>query len=185
MIPSQDEAAAALRAVDTTERRSRTLVGYGFASRYLLLWGAVWIAGGLVRLLAPASTGIGWAAADIVGLAGTGWLAARQARQYGESIVDMFRIFATVAALAGYVVLTLIVLGPITPFRVLALAALMVAAAYTVAGCWFGLRYAVVGAFLAAATVGLHVFAPGWLEPALPFLGGGVLLAGGLWTRSA
>ena len=185
MIPDRNDAAAALRAADTTGRRSRTLFGYGFASPYLLLWGVVWIAGGIAGILAPAHTAIGWAVADGAGLAGTGWLAARQARRSGESIAFMFRIFATASALAAYVVLTLIVLGPVTPSEALAFGALTVAAAYTVAGCWFGLRYAAVGALLAAATVGLHFLAPGWLEPILPFLGGAVLLAGGVWTRPA
>jgi len=46
MSMSKDEASSALHDIEATERRSRTLFGYGVASPYLLLWGALWIVAG-------------------------------------------------------------------------------------------------------------------------------------------
>ena len=62
---------------------------------------------------------------------------------------------------------------------------LVVAAVYAVAGCWVGVRYAVVGVALAGLAVGVFHLAPEQLPLVVPFVGGGALILGGFWFRRA
>ena len=48
-----------------------------------------------------------------------------------------------------------------------------------------GARYAVVGAGLAALALGLFHLTPAHVPLMVPVLGGGALILGGLWMRSA
>lgn len=187
MSVSKDDALSALHDIETAERRSQTLFGYGLASPHLLLWGTLWIVAGLVGALSPANAGIGWCAVDAVGILGSGWLVARHARRCGErdERVRLFRYVGSVAVLAAFVTLMLMVFAPDSGDQVLMLFTLVVAAGYTIAGCWVGLRYAALGAALAGLAVAVFFLAPAYLTLIVPFAGGGVSIVAGLWMRHA
>ena len=187
MTVTRNDAATALHEVDSARRHSLTLFQYRLASPFLLFWGVLWIVAGVVGALSPDNAGIGWLAVDIVGFAGTGVLIAAQSRRYGEGAgrSRLFRCTATGAVLVAFVALTLSVFAPVSGVEVLVLVTLVVAAMYVVAGCWTGGRYAVVGVVLAAVAVGLFHLAPGLVPLIVPFVGGGTLILGGLWMRSA
>ena len=187
MTITRDDAASALNDVNTAQLRSMRLFKYGLASPFLLLWGGVWIAAGAVGAASPEHSGLGWLLADIVGLAGTGFLIARQSRRYpdGGECVPMVRYVAMVAVLAAFVSATLTVFAPVTSLQVLMLITLLVAAIYTTVGFWLGARYAVVGVMLAALALGFFHLAPDRVTVILPLMGGGALVLGGLWMRRA
>ena len=187
MSLSKDDALSALHDIEATERRSRTLFGYGLASPYLLLWGALWIVAGLVGALSPANADIGWCAVDAVGLLGSGWLAARHARRCGDrdERVRLLRYIGTVAVLVAFVGLVLMVFAPDSGDEVLMLFTLVVAAGHTIGGCWAGLRYAALGVTLGGLAVGVFVLAPAYLSLIVPFAGGGATILAGLWMRRA
>ena len=147
----------------------------------------MWIVAGAVGALSPDNAGIGWLVVDIVGFAGTGYLIAIQSRRYGEGDGRnrLFRSVATGAVLVAFVALTLSVFAPVSGVEVLMLITMVVAAIYAVAGCWMGARYAVVGAGLAALALGLFHLTPAHVPLMVPVLGGGALILGGLWMRSA
>ena len=186
MTITTNDAATALHDVDSASRHSLALFGYGLASPFLVLWGALWIVAGAVAALSPDNAGVGWLVVDIAGLAGTSVLIAAQSRRYGEGAgrSQLFRCLATGAVVAGFVVLTLSVFAPVTSVEVLTFITLVVAAAYVIAGCWTGGRYALVGAVLAGVAVGLHSLAPDLATVVVPFAGGGTLILGGVWMRS-
>ena len=131
MSVSKDDALSALHDIESAKRRSQTLFGYGLASPHLLLWGTLWIVAGLVGALSPANTGIGWCAVDVVGVLGSGWLVARHARRCGErgERVRLFRYVGSVAVLAAFITLTLMVFAPASGDEVLMLFTLVVARA--------------------------------------------------------
>ena len=185
MTVTKGDALSALHDVETAERRSQILFGYGLASPHLLLWGALWIVAGAVGALSPENAGFGWTAVDAVGFIGTAWLILRQARRGGErgERLRLLRYAATFAVLAAFVGLTLMLFAPVSGAEVQMLITLLVAAAYAIAGCWVGLRYAAVGVALAALAVGVFHLAPAQLPSILPFAGGGALIVGGLWMR--
>ena len=187
MSVSKDDASSALHDIEATERRSRLLFGYGLASPYLLMWGALWLIAGTIGAVSPAHTAIGWGVVDIVGLLGTAYLIVRHARRCGERSdrIHLLRYVGSAAALAAFVGLTLMVFAPVKGVDVLMLFTLVAAAGYVVAGCWSGLRYAVVGVALGGLAVGVFLLAPAYLHLIVPFAGGGALILGGLWLRRA
>ena len=187
MSVSKDDARSALHDVESAERRSQTLFGYGLTSPYMLLWGVLWIIAGAVGALSLTNAGIVWGVADIVGLIGTAWLIVRHARRCGrrDDRVSLFRYVGSAAAIAAFMGLTLMIFAPVTGPEILILFTLLVAAGYAIAGCWAGLRYAVVGVALGGLAVGVFVGAPAYLHLIVPFASGGALILGGLWMRRA
>ena len=187
MSVSKDDARSALHDVETAERRSQTLFGYGLASPYLLLWGVLWIVAGAVGAASPANAGIVWGAVDIVGLVGTGWLIVRHARRCGErdDRVRLFRYVGSAIVVAAFSGLTLMIFAPVKGGDVTMFFTLLVAAGYAIVGCWLGLRFAVVGVALGGLAVAVFVAAPEYLHLIVPFAGGAALVLGGLWMRRA
>ena len=187
MSVSKKDALSALHDVETAERRSQTLFGYGLASPYLLLWGALWIVAAAGGAVSPANAGIVWGVVDIVGLIGTAWLIVRHARRCGarDERVRLFRYVGSAAALAAFIGLTLMVFAPVNGGDITMLFTLLLAASYAIAGCWLGLRYAAIGGALGGLAVGVFVAAPAHLHLIVPFAGGGALILGGLWMRRA
>lgn len=187
MTVTRNDAATALHDVDSASRHSLTLFQYGLASPFLLLWGVLWIVAGVLAALSPDNAGTGWLVVDIAGLAGTGILIAVQSRRYGEGAgrSQLFRCLATGAVVVAFVALTMSVFAPVSNVEALTFIALVVAAAYVIAGCWAGVRYAVVGAVLAGVAIGLFHLAPDFVLVVVPFAGGGTLILGGVWMRSA
>ena len=187
MSVSKDDAQSALHDIETTARRSRTLFGYGVASPYLLLWGALWIVAGAVSALSTANPGIVWGAVDIFGLLATAWLIVRHGRRCSEpgDRGRLLRYVGSAAALAAFIGLTLMIFAPISGGKVLMFFTLLGATVYAIVGCWVGLRYAAVGIALAGVAVGVFLLAPAYLSSIVPFAGGAALILGGVWMRRA
>ena len=187
MSVSKDDAQSALHDVEATERRSRTLFGYGLASPYLLLWGALWIVAGAADALSTANPGIVWGAVDIFGLLATAWLIVRHGRRCSEpgDRGRLLRYVGSAAALAAFIGLTLMIFAPISGGKVLMFFTLLGATVYAIVGCWVGLRYAAVGIALAGVAVGVFLLAPAYLGSIVPFVGGAALILGGVWMRRA
>ena len=187
MSVSKDDALSALHDIEAAERHSQTLFGYGLTSPYLLLWGVLWIVAGVAGAVSLANAGIVWGVVDIVGLLGTAYLIVRHARRCGERSdrIHLVRYVGSAAVIAAFIGLTLMTFAPVTGAEVLILFTLLVATGYAIAGCWIGLRYAVVGVALGGLAVGVFVLAPAHLHLIVPFVGGGALILGGLWMRRA
>ena len=187
MTVTRDEAASRLDEIDTARRRSLTLFNYGMASPYLLLWGGLWIVAGVMGAASPGNAGIGWLAVDVVGLAGTFCLVLSQSRRAPERSgrLGMVRFIGAAVVLAAFIALTFRVFAPVTGVQVQTFITLLVAATYAIVGCWLGLRYAVVGAALAALAAGAFQLAPAQLPLIVSLLGGGALVLGGVWMRRA
>lgn len=187
MTVTRDDAASALRDIDKAERRSLTLFQYSAGSPYLLLWGPLWIVAGALGALSPENAGIGWAAVDAVGLAGTAGLVVAQSRRFGKDggRAAAYRFLGATLVLAAFIALTLALFAPVSGVEIQTFIVLLVAAAYALVGCWFGLLYAVVGAALAGFAVGAFYHAPAHAPYIVPLLGGGALILGGLWMRTA
>ena len=187
MSMSKDEASSALHDIETTEHRSRTLFGYSLASPYLLMWGVLWLIAGVVGAVSPTHTGIGWSVVDMVGLVGTAYLIVRHARRCGERSdrIHLLRYVGSAAVLAAFIGLILMIFGPVKGGEITMLFTLLVAAGYAIAGCWIGLRYAVIGVALGGLAVGVFLLAPAHLHLIVPFAGGAALILGGVWMRRA
>lgn len=187
MTVTRDDAASALRDVDRAERQSRTLFQYTTGSPYLLLWGSLWIVAGALGALSPENVGLGWAAVDAIGLAGTACLAVVQGRRFGKKgdRTGTYRFLGAAVVLAAFITMTFAVFAPVSGGEIQTFIVLLVAAVYGLVGCWHGLRFAAVGAALAGLAVSAFYYAPAHLAYIVPCLGGGALILAGFWMRRA
>ena len=193
MNVSRVDARAALQDVDAASRRSRTHVGYQFASLALLVWGALWIIAGSISALWADAAGVAWIVVDVIGTVAMGYLVLRHARRFaGDEAPSVFRpsaqairFVAAAAILAGFGAMMGLILGPMSATEIMAFIAILIAAIYMVIGLWTGLRLFAIGAVLAALVVGAFLIAPVQLPLIVSLLGGAALILGGLWMRWA
>lgn len=177
---SRNEAADALRTVETTEQLSGELHGYEAASPYFMVWGFVWAYGYAVTAAIPAYRELIWATAIATGVLASIYFSIRQ----GKRSTLFRRPLAIACLVAVAAVLTSAVVAPPT-MNTDALLPLIFAAAYVVAGIWGGVRYVICGAVLGAVALAGY-FLPDdvfgyWMGAA----GGGILFLTGLWLRKA
>src|SRR5262245_42842901 len=135
MVLSPQDAAAALRDIETAQARSEKLHGYARSSPQLLLWGVLWVVGYGLNDFFPAYSGAIWGAVVPIGLI-AGFAALRGAGnevgwRYGAVALTLLAFFAAV----------FLVLWPVNPRQQAAVIPLGVAAAYVIAGIWRGPRY--------------------------------------------
>ena len=170
-----DQAATALAAVRTTQRRSAELRSYAHGGKHLIAWGLVWLAGNLAAQFTPHQANWVWA----ISIAGAVIFQLASAGKRSD-----WRVLATVAAGLGFYGVSVELLE-ISPALQTAFGSLVVAAIYIGLGIWVGARFAWLGLILGGIIlVGRFAF-PHWLPLWLGIGGGGALLISGLWLRRA
>ena len=175
MMPSPEDAATALRDIDSAQARSATLHGYARSSPHLILWGVLWVIGYGLNDLFPAYGGAIWAVIILVGLIGdfsllrhenAGW-------RYGAVALTLIAFFFAVFA----------IMAPVSGRQIAAVIALAVGAGYVLAGIWQGPRLVIAGLVVAGLTlagfflVGAHFYL--WMAG----VGGASLVLAGLWLK--
>ena len=178
MSLSPEQAAAALREIEETRQRSLELVVYRQGAPVLVLWGVIWIVGFASNAMWPTYAAIVWTVLTVLGAVAS-WLISRGGNP-GQNLryVASWAVFLLLFYGAGPI------LAPQTTSQRAALAALLVAAAYALAGIWWLQRYLWLGLALFAVTLFGFFFAP-WFELWMAVMGGGGLILGGLWLRAA
>jgi len=184
MSISRTEAAEALSEIERTAGRSQELRGYRIGGPILMLWGVIWIVGYVAMgLLPPQQWGWVWLPLDLIGLAGTIVMSARA--RGGAKSADGWRNLAGFLAIGAFAGAVLAIFQSPSPGPYLAFPGLLVGLIYGVIGIWRMTRYAWIGAAVFVATlVGFFCF-PMWLAFWMAATGGGALILGGLWLRSA
>jgi hypothetical protein len=177
MVLSPQDAASALRDIETTENRSAQLHGYERSSPQLLLWGVLWIVGYGLNDLFPTYGSAIWSAIVPIGLI-AGFVAVR-ASGHGVS----WRYGAVALTFAAFFAAAFFVLWPVSPKQVAALIPLAVAAAYVVAGIWRGARYLTAGIAIAALTLFGFIMLREHFFLWMAGVGGTSLILAGLWLR--
>lgn len=193
MNVTRDEAARALEEIGQAGGRMHRLSLYADLAPMLMLWGLLWFVANLVTEFRPALSGRTWLAAMAIGFPLTLWGTVRHARRAGARIRQAGgdpKALGTRMALLGVVgwgffasiyAITL----PVGPRQGNAFISLFVAFAYALGGVWGGWRLMAIGVATAAAVLfgyfelQQHFFL--WMG----VVGGGALLAGGLWLRKA
>lgn len=182
MISAQ-QASQALADAAATERRSRSAYSYTQASPYCFVWGTVWVLGyGAEALGRSAGPWIGWwwTVLTIAGAVASIWIGRRQRARIGQS---RWRIAALFAVIWLYQFACFAVLHPRSSLQIGAAIPLLTAAIYAAVGLWLGLRYILVGAFVAAATLAGYFLLRDVFFVWMALVGGGSLLLTGLWLR--
>jgi len=190
MAISSTEAAAALRDIAQTDRRTRVSGAYHVASPHLILWGLIWAAGYTASgLTPPEKWGLVWLPLIALGAIGAMVLGMRTGGQRGQAGAEKAdfsagRAATLALAIALFVGSVYVVFQPVSPLPYLVFPALITALIYVLLGALLGLpRYTAIGAVMFLVTMAGFLYA----QPVLPFwiaaAGGGGLILGGLWMR--
>lgn len=175
------EATDALQEAAVTERRSAQAYGYGRSAPFLILWGLIWMAryGGTSVLPGQDSNWL-WLTLAIAGTAISIWLGSN--RTDGRSNTG-WRVGAMIAIVWAFTIALSLVMRPTSAMQIGAYWPLLLSAIYASVGLWRGIRFILLGAFLAAATLGAFFYLKDFFFVWMAVMGGGSLLLTGLWMR--
>jgi len=183
MTISPTQAAAAIEDIERTEQRTRLARGYGEASPYLILWGAIWIAGyGACAILPREQWGMAWLPLVLVGAIASGWIGSRgkgssHSGAFGRSLLMALSIFVFIAA-------TYFVFRPVEAAPYLIFPTFITGLVYCLSGLLARMtRFVWIGAGIFVLTLAGYVAAPQWTAIWVAVAGGGGLVLGGLWLR--
>jgi hypothetical protein len=180
MITSQ-QAHDALREAETAERRSAESYSYSRGAPFCILWGLIWIAGyGGTALLPGRESNWLWLALAIIGTAISIWIGNNRADVRGH---NGWRTGLVIVFVMAFTAALLFIMHPTDALQVGAYWPLLLSAIYASMGLWLGVRYILLGAFLAAATLGAYVFFKEFFFVWMALVGGGSILLTGLWMR--
>jgi len=179
MSLSSQEAAETLSDIERIEKRSREFFGYQKGAPLLFIWGLVWVAGYLASALQPRHAVLIWFVLTVAGLAGSA--VARWRTSHSLS----WRFPAIALVLFCFISATYLVLPPAHPIQYGAFPPLVVALAYALLGI-FGLpRLLWLGVAVFVLTLAGYLWLQPWFGVWMAAVGGGSLLLGGWWLRSA
>lgn len=187
MSITKNDAETALRDAGKAEERSLILFHYEITSPYLLIWGVLWIIAGIVSVLTPEHTGVGWMAVAITGIIATGYLVARDARRFAKNSArgEGLRFVASVAVMTGFLSMTFVVFAPVSGIEIQTFITILVAAIYMIFGFWTGILLSAVGAVLAILVVIAYFYLPAHYPLIVSILGGVALILGSWVLRNA
>jgi hypothetical protein len=183
MPVSQTEAAEALRDISNTERRSSTAYGYEKAAPHLILWGVIWFIGYGAPTVGFSSNYL-FPALSLVGVIGSFWIESRdRAKLQGKT---EWRYWATAVAVFFYIFALFAIMPPRDSLQIGAFFPILVSLFYVLLGIWARApRILVTGIAIAALTLIGFFFLRQYFGPLMAVVGGGGLVLGGLWLRSA
>ena len=193
MNVSRDEAAQALEEIDRAGGRMRQLGLYADSAPMFVLWGLIWLVANLVTEFAPAWSSRAWLTGLAVGVPLTIFFSARQGRRNGARIrqaggdarAQGRRMALHTVTTACFFVSIMIIVSPLSARQQVAFISLFFAAGYAYGGIWAGWRLYAIGAVTAAAVMFGFLVLQQHFFLWMALVGGGALLAGGLWLRKA
>ena len=193
MNVTRDEAARALEEIGAAGGKMRRLSLYADLAPMLMLWGVLWFIANLVTQFRPELSNRAWLAVMVVGFPATLWGTVRHARRTGARIRqaggDPKALGGRMALLGvtfwGFFGSLYAITQPVNPRQENAFISLFVAFAYTLGGIWGGWRLIAIGAITALAVLFGYFALTEYFYLWMAVVGGGALLAGGLWLRKA
>ena len=189
MTLTPDEAADTLRDIAATERHSHRLYGYRQASPHLIQWGVLWMVGYGLTTVWPRLGRPIWATLVAIGLVAGFAIVLRSHSRVAGRTGTRPRIYWRFPAIAVtgllFVFASVAVMSPVSPRQISAFIPLVVAAGYALMGFWSGLRFTIAGGALAMLTLAGFFLLPMHFGLWMAAVGGGALVLGGLWLRSA
>ena len=191
MNVSREEAAAALDDVEAAQARLHTVRRYAEFAPYLLLWGFIWLGANVVSDLRPAYADVVWLIGVSVGFAWTIYFTVRNARRWAcmhRGSKAEGRAIGRRAVLLGmtlwiYFPSMTLLMGPLSGRQTNAFISITWAFVYMVAGAFIGWRIFAIGVVTAAAVMFGYLALPSHFFLWMGLVGGGSLIAGGLWLR--
>jgi len=189
---TREEAVTALEEVSRASDRINTLKGYHHGAPHFIIWGLVWLVANTLTQFLPDQTNVTWSAALVFGViasVATGVIQARRARPRAASSAAEARVSRrsgmAVAVVFAFIACLVVITRPETSRETNAVISIVFPFMYMGAGVWAGWRLFAIGLVTAVGIMAGFV----WIEDYYPLwmglFGGGSLIAGGLWLRSA
>jgi hypothetical protein len=184
----RDEAVRALQEIQEVRGRTDTWNRYRETGPYLVLWGIVWVVGNGISEFLPALSGIAWLALIGAGSVGSIVLTTRKQRRQCDTLRTGAAPYtwhwgAAYGVIMAYFIASQLVLPALSARQFSAWMTMFWGFAYMFAGVWRAWRLFAIG----LATTLLVLF--GYFELDryyflwIGVVGGGGLIAGGLWLR--
>jgi hypothetical protein len=181
------EASAALESIHEAGATVMQRRLYSETAPFLILWGLVWAVCNCISQFWPLASGSAWALGTAIGVLGTIWLSVKVAKTApeigaeGRAIGRRFQLLGT--TVICFFIAMFIVLAPLTGQRMGAFVSLFWTLAYMAAGAWVGMRLFAIGLIGSIGIVLSYLYAGHYFSLAMAIVGGGTLIAGGLWLR--
>jgi hypothetical protein len=185
MALSPAEAQSTLKDIEKTESRAAASQHGRAAAPFLIMWGIIWAIGYSVTESAPEISWI-WLLLVVGGVIGSVILGVRQSRAYARGGEFGWRYFGSFALIAVLVGALAAIMPPLSVNQVSAFFPLIIGLFYSFIGMWTkGWRMLPLGLALIALTVIGYYYLPDVFLYWMAAVGGGGLILGGLWMRSA
>jgi hypothetical protein len=169
-----------------TQQRVREFLAYRNAGDHLLVWGALWMLGyGATHFLArswPNLIGPLWLGIVTVGALATLLIVRRERKDLQHSSAWDVRPAISAFAFLFFGV-TWSFMAHLGWREQAAFLPTLFGVLFFVLGLWLGRLFAVFGAVLYGLTVLGYFLAGGWFDLWMAFVGGGALIASGLWLK--
>ena len=185
MTISRDEAAKAIHLMERTQARAFDARVYRNAGAQLILWGAIWALAYTLSGLWPHRLGLIWPPMVLTGVLAGFFLMRRARAASGLDPKFGLRWAVQAAAIALFIYATYLVFPITSPAQALTFPVLLLAFIYALIGSARFARLLWIGAALFVLAVGGFVFLKPYIAFWLAAVGGGGLVAGGLWLRGA
>lgn len=185
---SPDEAREALELVEVTTRHMRRAVAHGGMPYFLLIWGVVWTLGfGSTHFLGPGSplAGTVWLVLDVLGIVASllvgCWIGTRvRSARYGPAVGLFWLAWMVYGALIIYFA------QPENDAQFSLLISLFAMFGYVTTGIFYRSRFlSGLGGLVTLFILGGYLLIPAYFDLWMAVLGGGSLIAAGLYMRYA
>jgi hypothetical protein len=191
MNVTREEAAKALEEVSQASDRIVTLKGYNQGAPHFIIWGLVWLVANTVTQFWPDQTDWAWGPGVVIGMiasAVTGVIQSRGIKPGAQSSFDVKiarRVGLTWLVTLTFISCLIFISRPETSRETNAMISIFFPFMYMASGIWAGWRLFVIGFVTAAGIMAGFVWIDEYYALWMGVFGGGSLIAGGLWLRSA
>jgi fatty acid desaturase len=179
------EAQSALKDIEKTENRTAASQHARASAPFLIMWGVIWAVGYTTTAAGPHLSWV-WLVLILAGVAGSFLISIHQQRTMGRGREHGARYFASFGVIGLFVMALGSIMQPLTIQQVSAIFPLIVGMFYALIGLWTkGWRMLPLGvALLGLTALGFFVMHDQFVYW-MAAVGGGGLVLGGLWLRTA
>ncbi len=193
MVVSKDEAAQALAEIGQAEERASRLRGYRYGAPYVLLWGVLWMVANTAVAIDERIGGWVWWGGVAVVMIASAVIGSRQGPDFtrmSEMERSKYKRFGQKWALTGLLswaapCSVFAIFWPSSAMQYNASLLLIWMFVYMIGGIWVGWRLFWIGFAGAAAILGGYFLLRPHFILWSGLVGGGAMIAGGLWMRKA